>query len=457
MGFKGHCPGSEELKIFPNIPQSSRKRFPRPRASPPPQLARYRNNLVALSQYYNLLLVASLDSILVYQPVNQDQHLINPSSIINLASSNNGFIGYMDPGNSHAIDQLVVADLGIEEIIVAVCDDGDVVAYTTRPIQREIDHRAPNPDDGPNDNFISQIRPFFISNVGMSAWGIAVHKEARMIAVSSNSKKINVFAFALTDDCSTPDASSDDDNMFSPEALDHLHEQQWVPSSNFITLDPHDRTNNLELVLSNHWTNIPNIAFFNQHKPHSSDQPIYLISTDIDNQTYIWDVWSRTVIMQLTTGNLRGWGVACIDPYFSRMTAAGINDSSSNDSSSSDDFRTIVDVNPPASSTSKPDPGTSFLPFHVLHTTQRDIRLFHTLAAAPPSKQDIPCVPSKREVLCSAPLHQQQQPYAWPHASLPLERLNMVLQVPELGMMAVGDQRGRVALMTMTRGEEEEG
>lgn len=317
MARKGSLRGFEELKIFANPAQTAHERFPKPRESPPARVASYRNNLVALSQYYNLFFITSLDKILVYQPVNQAQYLTNPSLSISLASSNHGLIGYMDPSNSHAINQLIVADLGIEEIMIAACDDGDVIAYTTRSIQKEIELRALDLND--RQNFGPELRPFFVSNVGMSAWGIAVHKEARMIAVSSNSKKINNFAFAVSDSkCSTPEARSDDD-MFDVNCLKYLDDQEWARPTGLDVLDPSDRHRNLEIILSSHWTNIPNVAFFNGVNK-SADIDVYLVSTDVDGVTYVWDVWKRKVIIQLTSSidNLGGWGVACIDPYFCR-------------------------------------------------------------------------------------------------------------------------------------------
>ncbi|KAI4184820.1 MAG: hypothetical protein L6R41_004486 [Letrouitia leprolyta] len=312
MGRKGPHRGFEELKIFANPPQAGSERFPNHVESPPPRIAYFRNNLVALSQYYNLFFVASVDQILVYQPENQDQYLPLPQSTINLATSDRGVPGYIDPSNSHAVNQLIVADLGIEELLVAVCDDGDVVAYTTRSIRKEIEDRAP--DDYRSSDFVSELRPFFINNVGMSAWGVAVHQEARMIAVSSNSRKINVFVFALSDsNCGTSDAGEEEDILMSS-----LSAHEWIQTASPRTLDPKDRSRNIEIVLAGHWNNVPNIAFFNPAIP--SDDAVFLVSTDIDGATFIWDVWQRAIAKEfhLALESNRGWGVSCIDPYFCR-------------------------------------------------------------------------------------------------------------------------------------------
>ncbi|KAL8722066.1 MAG: hypothetical protein Q9225_001388 [Loekoesia sp. 1 TL-2023] len=315
MAPKGRSRGFEELKVHVNSPQPASERFPKSEESSPPAVAHFRNNMTALSQYYNLFFVASLDRVLVYEPLNQEQYLSTPRSTIHLASSNSGLIGFIDPDNSHAINQLIVADLGIEELIVAVCDDGDVVAYTTRSIKKEIEYRAPDPYDSPD--FVSELRPFFVNNVGKSAWGVAVSKAARMIAVSSNSKKINVFVFALSDSsCDTPDEEYED-NLY-PDFTSSFTDQEWVQPTLSDALVPDDRSRNLEIILSAHWTNIPNISFFNPATPSVED--VFLVSTDIEGTTYIWNIWQRAVIKEinLPMDNVRGWGVACIDPYFCR-------------------------------------------------------------------------------------------------------------------------------------------
>jgi hypothetical protein len=39
---------------------------------------------------------------------------------------------------------------------------------------------------------------FFHENVGMTAWGLAIHEQSRLIAVSTNLKEVTVFVPALT-------------------------------------------------------------------------------------------------------------------------------------------------------------------------------------------------------------------------------------------------------------------
>ncbi|KAL8896105.1 MAG: hypothetical protein Q9207_007876 [Kuettlingeria erythrocarpa] len=572
MTSTGQSRGFEEVKIFAN---SSTRRFLKPLESTAPRLAPYRNNLVALSQYYNLLFVAARDKILVYEPLDQEQSLSDePIHVVKLAGSGKNLIGYMDPANSHAINQLVVADLGFEEVVVAICDDGDVVAYWTRSVVAAVENSTSN--FAGDTDLVNEPRPFFVNNVGMSAWGVAVHKEARMIAVSSNSKKINVFIFALGGSrLGTPEKGGEEDQS-DLNSLVSFDEQEWRRPTVLDALNPADRSRNLEIVLSSHWTNIPNIAFYNSRNPSSRD--IYLVSTDIDGTTYIWNVWQRKVAVELTSSiedehKRRGWGVACIDPYFCqngqssaelfgashvvadektvnvsesvnsvpetsrehftlRKSASrppviadpadedvdmedeydqdfdeeddlGLDDQSDHDESGTffptdeppdsetestipesvsseipvespynfDPSSTIANFseapNPPAwvplhatkipqnrtnglasvtSPTSGNKPRPAILPFHVLRTTQQDILLHHTIQ---PHTDDRPYMSSTKTVFCRRPLHQHLTRYDIHLARL--ERLNMVLQIPELGILVIGDQMGRVALLTMTR------
>ena len=316
MAPLGQSRGFEELKVYANLPQRASERFPKRRDSPPPRVAPFRNNLTALSQYYNLFFLASLEKVLVYQPINQEQYLSTPIFTLELASSNSGLIGYIDPSNSHAINQLIVADLGFEEVIVAVCDDGDVAAYTTRSVKQEIENQALDAGDSPA--WKSILRPFFVGNVGMSAWGVAVCKEARIIAVSSNMKTINCFAFALSN--SNKDASdSEPEDHFNLCTSFPSNNQAWVQVKSHDVLNPGDRSRNLEVILLGHQTNIPNISFFNP-ETSSVEDDVYLVSTDIEGCTYIWNVWQRAMLVQINgpLDDIHGWSVACIDPYFCR-------------------------------------------------------------------------------------------------------------------------------------------
>ena len=315
MALSGRLKGYEDLQIFVNEHQNGPDRFDRgdDGINPAPRLAQYRNNLIAFSQYHNLLFIASQDSILVYEPHGADQILTKPLLSGAVAQSNSGTAGFIDRLNGHALNHLVVADLGIEEIVVAACDDGDVVTYTTQSFRNEIERQRQGYysnvlDDCPQ----GKVRPFFVQNVRKSAWGLAVHKEARMIAVSSNTGKIHVFVFALT---SRPfDPSILALHPFTNLVDYEIPSPEWINARTFSKLSIQDRSRNVEIVLDGHDTNIPSVAFYNADGPSGNN--VLLVSTDIDNVTRIWNVWERRTIAKLDASlqDLRGWGVACITP-----------------------------------------------------------------------------------------------------------------------------------------------
>lgn len=180
-----------------------------------------------------------------------------------------------------------MGDLGEEEIVACACDDGDVLAYHTRAVFHALERRSAS--DGFGDKYGDNIRPFFNENVGWSGWGIAIHKASRMIAVSANTHEITVFAFAL---------SSNDLKSNPNSSVDHV---AWRSASKSVSRNsplarrpsPTKRDQNLRILLEGHWNNIPNISFCN-----TDDDPegCWLVSTDIDGEMLVWDIWSYTVL-----------------------------------------------------------------------------------------------------------------------------------------------------------------
>jgi len=191
--------------------------------------------------------------------------------------------GYIDPSHPHAINHLIVGDLGNDEILLLACDDGDVVAFRIRSIrqatQRDVDGGVCL---GPG------LDAFFVENVGLSAWGLAIHKEARLIAVSANTQEITIYAFALQHGSSSDsDFDTEDDATFvralQQNAKWNAVEEPYDPELRF--------SRNLIIRLTGHYTNIPSIAFDNSE---TDPDGRFLASTDIAGQTFVWDVWRQT-------------------------------------------------------------------------------------------------------------------------------------------------------------------
>ena len=207
------------------------------------------------------------------------------------------------------MNHLIVGDIGDEEVVVVACDDGDVISYTVRSISLAIDEKAETviggkfrekvgtgtmgwtntilPVEGPNEVLgCRTLVPWFHENVGASAWGVATHKHAMLLAVSSNIKDIHVFAPALSPERHgvVPQTYPD------PQTLERF--TAWKNGSAF-TLK--DRSIGRKVTLQGHIENIPNIAFCDNIL---DPEGIYLASTDIDGHTIVWDIWRGAPIFE---------------------------------------------------------------------------------------------------------------------------------------------------------------
>ena len=91
------------------------------------------------------------------------------------------------------------------------------------------------------------------------------------------------------------------------------------------------------------------------------------------------------------------------------------------------------------------------LPFNLLQTDERDIHMFRDIRfdadfeIRPPDS-------SYSEVLCRQALDQKEQPGLQAPLAF-MERLNMIAQIPEMGVIVIASQIGRVGILTMTRWE----
>ena len=284
-----------------------------------------------MSQYRNLLFIAYVDQIHVFEPGFPSQTLPKkPELIIAIPESRPGLTGYINSEFPHTINHLIIGDIGNEEVLVACCDDGDVVGYTVRSIERLLETlphlRRQFRLSGCNPEIPPTVpgRPFLLENVGKSAWGLATHKTQRLLAVSSNSKEICIFVFALGGSGLTNIDMKRDSELANLETNDEpfLSDDKFWPKVR--TGSPKDRSKNFMIVLSLHDTNIPNIAFYDSD---GDSHETYLASTDIAGKLFIWEIWSGEAIvdMQLVLGSsapirTRGWGLACIDPRVSQLT-----------------------------------------------------------------------------------------------------------------------------------------
>ncbi|KAI4789788.1 hypothetical protein E4T44_13222, partial [Aureobasidium sp. EXF-8845] len=277
-----------------------------------------------LSHAHNLYFVAYVDKIHVYEPqfpsqtIEQDPVLIIHTEPKAKTPEEQRLYGIYTGLGTRAINRLLVQLLGNEEVVAVVRDDGDVEAYYTQHICTAIEKRAYDDSDIP----LVEVKPFFQRSVGLSAWGLAIHSTARMIAVSANTHAATVFTFALTDG-----ESDDEDDVPDEDEVYYYGMKGAVP--------PNDRRKNDVRILahSEGKQNMPDIAFCN-----TGDDPAgrWLLTADLLGQVAAWDVHSLQLnqlvntafsppIFQIPKGGMDGrngvWGLLFLDPLSFRNTA----------------------------------------------------------------------------------------------------------------------------------------
>lgn len=271
-----------------------------------PPMSPWRNNVTALSQRFNLYFVATKDIIAVFLPRFPFQKLgKTPSLVITPTLANKSARGYIDEACSHAINHLVVGDLGNHEILLVARDSGNVEAYYTRSVRDAIDKEPYRFNKERHSDFVG-LRAFFSHWVHESAWGLAIHREARMIAVSGNtphhvesadpSAKVTVFAFALVDsniaDGTNYDDSDDGDDVTESEW------QDWTPPVSALKGALPSRDRNYKVVLGGCLaSNIPSISFINSSEDREGK---WLFSTDIDGDMFAWHIWANEMVNSWT-------------------------------------------------------------------------------------------------------------------------------------------------------------
>ena len=186
---------------------------------------------------------------------------------------------------------MIVGNLGDEEILMCACDDGDVVVYYTEKINNMI--KGISNGLSAEESIVRYLQPLLCYNVGKSAWGLAIHTNARLLAVSSNTHFVTVFSFALVDVSILDHDSETNSNV----------ETRWRHKDVMIRLEGHE-------------TNIPNISFFNSPQDKEGR---YLASTDLTGLILIWDLRSRRIVREIHPQTSRipymsGWSVVCLDP-----------------------------------------------------------------------------------------------------------------------------------------------
>ncbi|CAI7564656.1 unnamed protein product [Penicillium viridicatum] len=242
----------------------------------------------ALSQRRNLLFTAQVDDIYVWVPSGPRQLLgSKPEMIIHPVMKEPNSPGYIDRSRPHTINHIIVDDLGVDEVLLLATDSGNVTGYNVEAIFSAINRSAEYGGSRPFD--AHEVKPFFAEHVQLSAWGLATHKFARLIAVSANTGVITVFAFALVDVASESDGNSPSSSETSNVGGSDVLESTWVSIDNALSMEelkkdmPYHRTRNLRLSYKGHFENIPCVSFANFELDPNG---LWMVSTDILNRVF---------------------------------------------------------------------------------------------------------------------------------------------------------------------------
>ncbi|ERT03115.1 hypothetical protein HMPREF1624_01420 [Sporothrix schenckii ATCC 58251] len=276
-------PGPPVPPVQPSIP-SAQPRFP-----PAPNVSRARMNLTALSQRYNLYFAVYQAEIHIFRPQPAPEILHGPLLVLKPPPTAAGrqLGGHMSHDFPHQANQIKIGDFGGMEIVVLAYDDGDVVAYYTHHIVAYVENIPKRRHRGPQ-RARRLPKPFFRETVGATAWGLAIHSQSRLIAVSSNLREVNVFAFAIQ-----PPRADD--------PLQHKTQPLVVPSDDLSPttyagasalelesmLRQRDRYWRILLPIGTSGHNIPSIDFISD--PAGIAEKVAAV--DILGSIFIMDIW----------------------------------------------------------------------------------------------------------------------------------------------------------------------
>jgi len=229
-----------------------------------------------------LYFVAYEDKIWIYRPSFPAQHLGRlPILVLKPPPTGVNRYGYFDLRKPDDINNMIVAFLGNFEILLFCTDCGDVFYYYTSRLFNATERQA-------YAKILSKaitIRPDLAESVGMSAWGLSVHRRARKVAVSANTHQVTIFQPALLG------PSDEHPGELDPSGYSESfwHKPRAMTSLEDISRDTNNqlRMINFRLKLPDTRNNIPCISFCNTDEDPDGR---FLAAGDVNGRTILWDL-----------------------------------------------------------------------------------------------------------------------------------------------------------------------
>lgn len=296
-----------------------------------PRVARLRMNLTSLSQHYDLYFVAYRGYVHVYRPSRTAESIIKGSPLLILdpedsKTSMAAFAqGHVNRTCPHEVNHMVIGDLGEKEIMLIARDNGDVVAWYTHTIARYIEaitawkRSSHGRTRHANSTKPSSPTHFFAANVGLSAWGLAIHTKTRIIAVSSNTSEVTVFAFALESDAVDSQFERVPTGQWSSGPF--IHERRERDEGDLEdSFGTRQRTWRIIITFGREASNLPSISFCDDLNGNADR----VAAIDIHGYLWIAEIWTigtrRVVVFPHIVpypqgepyNNVLGWNVLAV-------------------------------------------------------------------------------------------------------------------------------------------------
>ncbi|KAA8899156.1 hypothetical protein TRICI_006384 [Trichomonascus ciferrii] len=165
-----------------------------------PRMPVFRNNLMVASGRFDLLMVANMAEIHVFEynpvtgvPYDKPSLVVNTRPGETTAAMVQGANWPVDP---HGINYIRLKQIRQREVLLAAGDNGRTYLFYVQElfteVRRKNSERARNPGPDPLD-VRSPIEPFLWVSVNSSVWGVDIEPNHDLLAVSNNSHNAVVF------------------------------------------------------------------------------------------------------------------------------------------------------------------------------------------------------------------------------------------------------------------------